>query len=704
MSKGCAFLMDMGTGKTITTIAVAGALNGKHKVKNLLVVSPKSIVTVWQQEFEKFADFPYQLAVLDGTGNKKADTIRYMVGTGLQVIVVNYESCWRLEDELMRWKPDMIVCDESSKIKNPQAKCSKALHKLGKVSEYNLILTGTPITNSPLDFFSQYKFLDETIFGSSFYAFRSKYAILGGFQNHQIVGYKNLQELVEKAHGIAYRIKLDEAVELPEFVEEMRPVELEKKAQQIYADPGISGTRAERRPDFLRMIEDCRQGKIQKVLVKSISRFARNTVDALNYIRELKDLNISVYFENENIDTLTPGGEVLLTILAAMAEQESRTMSTNIKWAYRKRFESGEVILNTGLMLGYTKVGKDEEGHAVYEINEEEAEIVRRIYREYTSGATLSRIAKRLEADGIQTKLGKQEWCVSVIRSILTNEKYTGCAILGKTFKPDVLTKYRQKNTGQAPMFYTEGTHPAIIDKELFELAKDEMQRRRDTKAEAVGNTRFSSKYPFSGLLICHSCGHKYRRHTRKVGEKKRVPAWACAYKVNNGKGSCESHHINETVIEQTYLAAIRRMVEDADEIIALVRESTQLAMEPENAAAIAATEQEIVEVQEAVLKLHKEKQAQIVSSAEYNRQMSQYKERMQTLESKMSELQTAGNRYSKVEKWLEVFAEHTKNSETVNEIDGIMVKALVDHIIIKDTSMEIHFKCGATIEQDYVK
>ncbi len=233
-SKGCAFLMDMGTGKTITTIAVAGALSGKHKIKNMLVVAPKSIVSVWQQEFEKFAAFPYQLVVLDGTGSKKADTIRYMIGNGLQVIVVNYESCWRLEDELVRWKPDMIVCDESSKIKNPQAKCSKALHRLGKLSDYNLILTGTPITNSPLDFFSQYKFLDENIFGASFYAFRSKYAILGGFQNHQIIGYKNLQELVEKAHGIAYRIKIDEAVELPEFVEETRPVVLEKKAQQIY--------------------------------------------------------------------------------------------------------------------------------------------------------------------------------------------------------------------------------------------------------------------------------------------------------------------------------------------------------------------------------------------------------------------------------------------------------------------------------------
>ncbi len=226
--------MEMGTGKTITTIAVAGALAHKHKIHNLLVVCPKSIVDVWQQEFDKFAAFPYSAAVLDGNGNQKADTIRHMVGTGLQVIVVNYESCWRLEAELAKWKPDMIVCDESSKIKNPQAKCSKALHRLGKISEYNMILTGTPITNSPLDFFSQYKFLDERIFGGSFYSFRAYYAILGGYQNHQVVGYKHLAELVEKAHSIAYRIKIDEAVELPEFVDEIRPVRLEPNAQRIY--------------------------------------------------------------------------------------------------------------------------------------------------------------------------------------------------------------------------------------------------------------------------------------------------------------------------------------------------------------------------------------------------------------------------------------------------------------------------------------
>lgn len=213
---------------------MAGTLFENGSISRMLVVSPKSIVTVWEQEFEKFAAYPYTAAVLDGDSGKKADTIRHMNGSGLQVVIVNYESCWRLESEIVRWEPELIVCDESSKIKNPQAKCSKALHRLGRLSRFNLILTGTPITNSPLDFFSQYKFLDESIFGGSFYSFRGKYAILGGFQNHQIVGYKHLNELVEKAHSIAYRIRIDEAVELPEFVEEIRPIKLERKAQQIY--------------------------------------------------------------------------------------------------------------------------------------------------------------------------------------------------------------------------------------------------------------------------------------------------------------------------------------------------------------------------------------------------------------------------------------------------------------------------------------
>jgi SNF2 family DNA or RNA helicase len=213
--RGVALLCDMGTGKTIIAIAIAGALYECGKIAKMLVVCPKSIVGVWEAEFMRFADYEYRLAVLDGSVTKKADTIRHTGGDGLQVIVVNYESAWRLEAELSKWKPDLIVCDESSKIKNPQAKQAKALHNLGRVAPFKAILTGTPITNSPLDFFSQYKFMDEGVFGASFYAFRARYAIIGGYGNHQIVGYKNMPELVEKAHSIAFRIRIEDAVELP---------------------------------------------------------------------------------------------------------------------------------------------------------------------------------------------------------------------------------------------------------------------------------------------------------------------------------------------------------------------------------------------------------------------------------------------------------------------------------------------------------
>lgn len=471
----------------------------------------------------------------------------------------------------------------------------------------------------------------------------------------------------------------------------------------IYADPGITGTRAEKRPDFMRMIDDCRAGKINKVLVKSISRFARNTVDALKYIRELKELGISVYFENENIDTLTPGGEVLLTILAAMAEQESRTMSTNIKWTYQKKFKNGEIILNTGLMLGYIKVGKkDAEGREIYTINEEEAAIVRRIYREFLAGITVTRICRGLEADGIPTKLGKKKWQPSVIRSILLNEKYTGDAVLGKTFKPDVLSEKRQKNTGQAPMYYAEGSHPAIIDKEMFEMVKVEMQRRKEEKELTVGSSRYSSKYPFSGLLVCGECGHKLRRHVRRVGSGKMVPAWGCCNRISNGRAACDSHHVNEDTLQRTYLAAISDMIEDAEDIMEAVRESAGLVMQPENADAMNRIEQEIIEVQEAVLALHKAKQSCSISATDYATQIQAYSQRMQELEAQQEEQKSVATRYAEVKAWLDTFEQHIKDGSIMDADDSTILKQLVEQIIVGTSGIEIQFKCGVSIEKDY--
>ena len=233
-SKSVAILAEMGTGKTLISIGIAGHLYLKNEINKLLIVAPLSITKVWEEEFGKFADFDYQIKVLEGSAYKKAEMLRNLFGNKLQVAVVNYESCWRMEKEIADWKPDMIICDESSKIKNPQAKQSKALHRLGKKSKHNIILTGTPVTNNPLDFFSQYKFLDEDIFGGSYYAFRSKYAVMGGYGNYQVVGYKNLQELTEKAHKIAFRITKKEALDLPEQVDTNRYIELEPKARAIY--------------------------------------------------------------------------------------------------------------------------------------------------------------------------------------------------------------------------------------------------------------------------------------------------------------------------------------------------------------------------------------------------------------------------------------------------------------------------------------
>ena len=477
------------------------------------------------------------------------------------------------------------------------------------------------------------------------------------------------------------------------------------KYVDIYADPGISGTRAEKRPDFLRMIEDCRAGKIQKILVKSISRFARNTVDALNYIRELKDLGISVYFESENIDTLTPGGEVLLTILAAMAEQESRTISSNIKWVYQRKFQNGDIVLNTGLMLGYRKVGKDDDGHDVFEIYEEEAEIVRRIYREFIAGYSITRIAKRLKEDGIKTKLGKDTWCHSTLESILTNEKYTGNALLGKTWKPDVLTKYRQKNDGKkAPIYYVEDTHPAIIDKDMFELAKKEMERRRGTKEQVVGGGRFTSRYAFSGLVECGTCGGRLRRHMRTMGSGKKVASWGCATRIVNGRKACDSHHINETVLEATYLAALNDLIENAGTVVDVIKEGAGLAMEPDNRAALAQIEEDIIEIQESVLALHRDKKEMRISTADYAAKVKEYSEQMRAKEAERDKLQDTAVKYAEVSTWLDTFMDQAIHGDKLTQCDGTVMKTLVERIIARDTGIEVIFKCGVSVEHEYVK
>jgi site-specific DNA recombinase len=294
----------------------------------------------------------------------------------------------------------------------------------------------------------------------------------------------------------------------------------------IYADEGISGTNTKKREQFNKMIEDCKAGKIDMVITKSISRFARNTLDCLNFVRLLKDLGIGVIFEKENINTLDSKGEVLLSILSSLAQDESRSISENSTWGIRRRFEQGRVAVNHTKFLGYDK---DENGELV--INEEQAKIVRRIYIEYLDGKGPNRIARELEDEGVPNWNGKAKWYESSIRKMLSNEKYKGDALLQKTYTVDFLSKKRVVNKGEVPRYYVEESHPPIIDKETWEAVQLEMERRR-AFAEKHQNQKIdyaSDQQPFAGRVICGNCGRAYGRKVwNSTDERHRRIVWRC--------------------------------------------------------------------------------------------------------------------------------------------------------------------------------
>ena len=232
---GAALLMEMGTGKTLTSIGIVGLLWKERRIARLLIVAPLSILGVWRDEFDKFAGYDYCLSVLEGTAARKADTIRHMAGKSLQVLVINYESAWRMEKELAEWRPDMIVCDEGHKIKTHNIAASKAMHRLAAKAKYRLLLTGTVITNKPIDVFSQYKFCDPAIFGNSFYQFRNRYFDMVGFGGYTPVMKRSMEgEFTERLHSIAFRATKAECLDLPEFTDIVQRIDLEPQAMRIY--------------------------------------------------------------------------------------------------------------------------------------------------------------------------------------------------------------------------------------------------------------------------------------------------------------------------------------------------------------------------------------------------------------------------------------------------------------------------------------
>lgn len=328
----------------------------------------------------------------------------------------------------------------------------------------------------------------------------------------------------------------------------------------IYADEGISGTNTKKRTEFNRLIADCRKGKVDRIIVKSISRFSRNTLDCLKYVRELKELGIGVTFEKENIDSLDAKGEVLLTILSSLAQDESRSISENATWGIRKKFERGEIRVNTTKFVGYDK---GENGNLV--INEEQAKIVRRIFRDFLQGETPESIARSLKEEGVPGWNGKANWYPTTVQRMLQNEKYMGDALLQKTYTVDFLTKKRSENQGQVNQYYIEGNHEAIIDKEEWELVQLEIERRNQFRQDNHINFYIiqCEQNPFICKVFCKECGGLFGRKNWTTSRGKR-PVWQCnnRYKVKGIQG-CTNRHIDEETLQQAFLRAIEVLREN---------------------------------------------------------------------------------------------------------------------------------------------
>lgn len=312
------------------------------------------------------------------------------------------------------------------------------------------------------------------------------------------------------------------------------------------------------------MIEDCKARKIDMVITKSISRFARNTLDTLTYVRLLKDLGIEVFFEKENIKTLDSKGEVLLSILSSLAQDESRSISENSTWGIRRRFEQGKLHINHTKFLGYDK---DKNGNLV--INPKQAKIVKRIYEDFLDGKGANRIARELENDGTLNWNGKAKWYEGSIRKMLTNEKYKGDALLQKTYTVDFLSKKRADNNGEVPQYYVEDSHPAIIDKEMWEAVQLEMERRRNFALKyGIQKLEYATTdNPFAGRVICGSCGRVFGRKVwNSTSEKLRRIVWQCNGKyLEKGEKVCGSRHIDDGVLYQAFVDVFNAMVEQKE-------------------------------------------------------------------------------------------------------------------------------------------
>ena len=460
---------------------------------------------------------------------------------------------------------------------------------------------------------------------------------------------------------------------------------------QVYTDEGISATSTSKREGFKKMVAAAINGEIDLIVTKSVSRFARNTVDSLSTIRKLKEHGTEVFFEKENIWTFDSKGELLITIMSSLAQEESRSISENVTWGHRKRFSDGKVSLAYSHFLGY-----DKGENGTLKLNEAEAVIVRRIYAMFLEGSTPHQIAKALTADGILSPGGKEQWHERTVRAILTNEKYKGDALLQKSYTADFLTKKQVVNRGEIPQYYVEGAHEAIIDPVVFDMVQQELANR------GRGKNRHSGTGLFSSRIKCGECGSWYGAKVWHSNSKYRRTVYQCNHKWE-GDQKCGTPHLTEETIKREYLAALNKLLGNRKEFFANLREIKAelfdgLKLEAERTD----LQSELAVVAELIQK-NLPASANIVLDAERQKQLDALICRFDAAKARITEItETITSRNTRRDRLDTFIRELAQQPDLISEWDDRLWVTLVDHMTVgAGYDMTFTFKDGSQIGAD---
>ena len=470
----------------------------------------------------------------------------------------------------------------------------------------------------------------------------------------------------------------------------------------IFADEGISGTQTKKRTEFNRMIRMCKNKKIDLVITKSISRFARNTVDCLEYVRQLKDLGIGVIFEKENINTLTMTSEFMIALYGSFAQAESESISKNVSWGKEKAYREGKVQFQYKYLLGYKK-GTDGKP----EIVPEEAEIVRLIYTLFLDGYSMTRIKKILENKGYLTAQGKKVWNESLIRSILKNEKYVGDALLQKTFTSDCITHKVVKNHGERPMYLVTDHHVPIVDRDTYNRVQQELARRSSKRKVSDKTTteqgKYSSKYALTELLICGHCGTPYRRTTWAARGKKQI-VWRCISRLEHGKKYCpDSPTIKEENLHQGIIKAINNYYSCRNDIARILKANIGTVLECQGQEEIIAAENRLKEIDRARNELVGLIATGGCDEDKLDSEFEKLYEEEQSLSERLAMLksknQTSAETQAKLDKIIDMIEHEKFELET---FDNVLIRKLIECVkVLNKAEILVIFKGGYEVRKE---